>query len=521
MNKLERTQEAMMPSAELRRRVDAIPYWYHKIELPGGVVTPGWAPIDAERYSIPQDLTGKRVLDIGAWDGYWTWEALRRGAREVVAIDDFSDGLGANVDRSRRWETFDLCREAFGFTRPVVAVEGTGELVGWENAAGQRVQRVEKSVYTLDPAAGGRFDVVFFFGTIYHLKHPLLALEKIASICDGSIYVETASLDEYSPYRGGIGKGFNQNEAVMEFYPGNQYGGNESNWWAPTLQCLAGMMMSVGFKDIECWPLTETPKDLSQCRGFASGTKDPAKEPACHPPEVEAQVDPARMKVAAVMSVPRLGFMDNMSCASSALWPLGIPLINVQGAFWGQCLERGLQQMIDAGVDVVLAIDYDTGFAKADVQEVLRLMHAHPEASAIVPIQYGRSGLPLLMSMRTRSGQPRANVPLAELKEQETSPIATGHFGLTAIRVADLLKVPHPWYWDQPNCDGQWGPGRIDADIYFWKKVETAGLKVLSANRVVLGHLELVMKFPDENLQPIYQVPGDFHDRGKPANAWK
>jgi tRNA (mo5U34)-methyltransferase len=75
----------------LIEKVKSIPYWYHKIELPYGIVTPGWAPISNQAYKIPDKLTGKRILDIGAWDGYWTFETLRRGAREVVAIDTFSD----------------------------------------------------------------------------------------------------------------------------------------------------------------------------------------------------------------------------------------------------------------------------------------------------------------------------------------------------------------------------------------------------------------------------------------------
>jgi tRNA (mo5U34)-methyltransferase len=190
---------------DLAEKIKAIPYWYHRIELPGGVVTPGWAPIDPARYCIPEDLTGKRVLDIGAWDGYWTWEALRRGAKEVVAIDDFSDDLGAGDKLKRnKWETFDLCREAFGFTtRDPDCVNLSCDL-HYVNNAGQKLLRMETSVYTLDDPEldFGSFDVVFFFGTIYHLKHPLLALEAISKVCRGALYVETASLDEYSPYRG-------------------------------------------------------------------------------------------------------------------------------------------------------------------------------------------------------------------------------------------------------------------------------------------------------------------------------
>lgn len=503
-----------MDQKELEQCVRAIPYWYHRIELPGGIVTPGWAPIDAGRYCIPDDLSGKRVLDIGAWDGYWTWEAIRRGAAEVVAIDDFSDTCGAPEKVKRRdWETFDLCAEALGFHRE--------NETSWRNDRGQTVRRYGVSLYDFTRRDYGAFDVAFFFGTLYHLQHPLLALQRIAEVCDGAIYVETASLDEYSPYRGGLGQGFDRNEMVMEFYPGAEYGRNPSNWWAPTLQCLGAMLTAVGFHEVECWPLTESPSDLTQCRGFASGTKDAAVCPARHPPEVATQVAPTALKVAAVMSVPRLGFQDNMTCAQQVLFSLRIPLINVQGAFWGQCLERGMQLLIDQGADIVLTIDYDTVFTRADVENLLRLLVAHPEASAIVPLQRGRASMPMLMSMKTRTGQPRKDVPLAELQGNEVVPIATGHFGLTALRVQDLLDVPHPWFWDQPNSDQQWGPGRIDADIWFWKQLARAGHQALLATRIAVGHLELMATWPGADLQTIYQVPGDFHDHGKPANAWK
>lgn len=242
-------------SADLRAQVAAIPYWYHRIELPGGVVTPGWAPKDAASYRIPQDLTGLRVLDVGAWDGYWTFEALKRGAREVLAIDDFSDDLGALLQVPRpKWETFDLCRVALGY-------------------GDDRVQRAEVSVYNVTPERFGTFDVVFFFGTLYHLRHPLLALDALSAVCRGSIHIETAIADDYSPYRGGLGQGHGA-EMVMEFYPDAQLGENATNWWAPTLRALGNMVRSAGFKNVQGWKLTETPKDVSECRGFATGIKN-------------------------------------------------------------------------------------------------------------------------------------------------------------------------------------------------------------------------------------------------------
>jgi tRNA (mo5U34)-methyltransferase len=239
----------------LKKRVTEFPYWYHRIELPDGVVTPGWAPLNRDMYRIPADLTGKSVLDVGAWDGYWSFEALRRGARRVLAIDDFSDLIGALGESDRRaWATFDFCRDALGH----------GE---------DRCQRREMSVYEVDEESVGHFDIVFFFGTLYHLRHPLLALDRLSAVCDSAIYVESAILDDYSPYRGGLGQGYSSGQMVAEFYPDNQYGSNHSNWWVPTLHCLAHMVRAAGFDQVEAWKLTDKPTHVTQCRGFAQGSR--------------------------------------------------------------------------------------------------------------------------------------------------------------------------------------------------------------------------------------------------------
>lgn len=244
-----------MTPAEIRQRIAAYPFWYHRIELPHGVVTPGWAPLDVDAYGIPHDLTGKRVLDVGAWDGFWTFEALKRGASQVVAVDDFSDYLGNLPKESRKaWQTFDLCRDILGYS----------EL---------QCPRFDLSVYDVREELFGMFDVVFFFGTLYHLRHPLLALDRLSAVCREEIFVESAILDDYSPYRGGLGRGYPDNQMVMEFYPGRQYGENDTNWWTPTLACLGYMVRSAGFSKAEGWKLTPAPGKLNQCRGFVHGKK--------------------------------------------------------------------------------------------------------------------------------------------------------------------------------------------------------------------------------------------------------
>ncbi len=252
MNQTTLTPEAR---ATIEAGIKNFPFWYHRIELAEGLLTPGWAPIDPRAYQVPESLAGLRVLDVGAWDGYWSFEALRRGAREVVAIDDFSDFLGTLETRQRKgWETFDFCREALGY----------GE---------DRCKRIEMSVYDVTEEKLGRFDVVFCFGTLYHLRHPLLALDRLGAVCAGEIYIESAICDDFSPYQGGFGHGYPGSHMVMEFYPAKEYSNNETNWWAPSLNCLASMVFAAGFPKVDYWKLMPKAEQLAYCRGFVIGVK--------------------------------------------------------------------------------------------------------------------------------------------------------------------------------------------------------------------------------------------------------
>jgi tRNA (mo5U34)-methyltransferase len=242
---------------QLQAEVDAISGWYHSIDLGDGVVTPGISsPSNTIRRELLPNFEGRTVLDIGAWDGYWSFEAMKRGASQVVAIDDFSDYLGSLDQRDRPgWQTFDLCRDALGFDH-------------------EACQRIEMSVYDISEERLGRFDVVFCFGVLYHLRYPLLALDRIASVCDCDLHVESAILDDFSPYRGGLGAGYPGGQMVMEFYPDEQYGNNGTNWWAPTVHCLGHMVRSAGFAHVQGWKLVDgTPKHLSHCRGFIYGSR--------------------------------------------------------------------------------------------------------------------------------------------------------------------------------------------------------------------------------------------------------
>jgi len=259
----------IMTKEELQASVDAIPYFYHRIELPHGIVTPGWAPINPAAYRIPEDLTGKTVLDVGAWDGYWTFEAIKRGAYTVTSVDDFSDTVGAvtNADRSGMWETLELCAKSMGFIkhreRPLTYKRQS------QSSADILIHCMNADIQDdRDCACLGRADVAFLFGVLYHLKNPMQSLENVREILhkNGTIHIETAILDGcQSAY---TNKGYTSDDCCFEFFPGDEYGMNHSNWWVGTLKAWCGLVEAAGFKNIESWKLTDNPKHVSEARGF-------------------------------------------------------------------------------------------------------------------------------------------------------------------------------------------------------------------------------------------------------------
>lgn len=513
--------------AALKDRIRAVPYWYHRIELPGGVVTPGWAPLDPAAYRLPADLTGMRVLDVGAWDGYWSFECLRRGAREVVAIDDFSDGLGgpaadALIESRRRlgWVPFDLCAEALGYGPP-------------------RLKRQEMSVYEVLEGGLGRFDLILFFGTYYHLRHPLLALERLAEISAGDIYLESAILDDYSVYHGGLANGYPGGQGVMEFYPEDQYGANPTCWWVPTLACLAAQCDAAGWPYVDCWKLEERPADLAHCRGFVHASKHPFPEAMSDgPADVKAapapkptaapSARPAHLPLAlttrAVMTMPRLTHTDNFVCATRAMQECGIAMNVTTGAFWDQCLESAMEEALATGADALLTLDYDTVFAPADVRELVRLLAVHPEAAAVAALQMRRQTRSPLLTIKDADGRFVSRMP-ASAFDPDLTKLFTAHFGLTVLRASALKGLPKPWFWGRPAADGSWHEerpgivGKTDPDISFWLAMEKAGLGVYSANRVIVGHLEAVVTWPDARFGPLYQYPTEYHKTGKPRGV--
>jgi len=222
------------------------------------------------------------------------------------------------------------------------------------------------------------------------------------------------------------------------------------------------------------------------------------------------------MNAVAVCSCPRLGYMDFMGHSIAAFAQNQINYKNAYEVYWHQSLTKAIQDSIDEGYEYIITCDYDSIFTRETVAQLVRLIEQNEHADAICTMQMGRfSGL--LMS--TESG----TVTRKELKENALVPAKTGHFGLTIFRASSLKKAWKPWFKGTPDINQEWSDKntKVDEDTYFWNSWAYSGLTLFVAPRLVIGHLELLIKWPDENLDGIYETSQHYQEFGQPADVWK
>ncbi|MBS7700037.1 MULTISPECIES: TIGR04290 family methyltransferase [unclassified Chelatococcus] len=217
--------------AEIEERVSALGPWFHNLDLAGVATAPdhflGDYPRTKWKYfadSIPADLTGKSVLDIGCNGGFYSLEMKRRGASRVLGID------------------YDV-----GYLNQARFAAEVAELdISFERL----------SVYDV-AALGERFDVVLFMGVLYHLRHPLLALDLIREHVMGELMV-FQSMQRGSQAVAAVGENHNfWNTALFEdagfpkmHFIEQRYADDPTNWWLPNRACVEAMLRSSGFEII-------------------------------------------------------------------------------------------------------------------------------------------------------------------------------------------------------------------------------------------------------------------------------
>lgn len=267
---------------------------------------------------------------------------------------------------------------------------------------------------------------------------------------------------------------------------------------------LARALRAVGVYDIRPWK-----SEIDDCASLPVSLNLSGRKKKPLPP----------MRVGCAMSVPRLGFMDNFFCWVEGLLPFGIRPQAFQGAFWGPCLERTLEDLLDTS-DWILTVDYDSVFTRDAVEHLMRLAEEYPAADAIAPLQIRRGADTLLMTLPGPDGQPVNKVEWAALEEDLTR-ANSAHFGLTLLRADALRRMAHPWFLGVPAPDGRWREGRQDDDTYFWRKWAETGNTLFLAPHIVVAHGQFMLTWPDRNLKPIYQHPGEFREAGPPEGVWQ
>jgi tRNA (mo5U34)-methyltransferase len=215
---------------EIRARIESLGEWFHNLDLNGVQTAPDhflgdypaikWRTFE---HAIPADLRGRTVLDIGCNAGFYSIQMKRRGAERVLGID-FDEGY--------------LAQARFA-----------AEISGFND-----IEFRQMSVYDVAELRE-KFDVVLFMGVLYHLRHPLLALDLLAehvvkdvlvfqSLMRGSEEVTTFETN-YPFSERAI---FKQPEFPQMYFIEREYSNDPTNWWIPNLACAQAMLRSAGFE---------------------------------------------------------------------------------------------------------------------------------------------------------------------------------------------------------------------------------------------------------------------------------
>lgn len=215
--------------SETQQIIDTVPYWHHTIRFPHGIASPGaYDPTDLFNRLGLAELGGRRVLDVGTRDGFFAFQCERLGA-EVVAIDHTAPGNTGFMAAKRILQS--------------------------------SVEYIQTNVYEMTPERFGTFDVILFLGVLYHLRHPLLALDRLRALCRGRLYVESLVCDQ------GVFTGMQQSQPlaalapglvdlpVAQFLPFGRFHPDWTNKWSPNAACLKALVEDCMFtvEEVQTW----------------------------------------------------------------------------------------------------------------------------------------------------------------------------------------------------------------------------------------------------------------------------
>ena len=230
-------------------------YWYHTVELPGGLITPGLYDIRAalDEFCFPSDMRGMNVLDVGSATGFFAFEFARRGAHVVsvelpslYALDRFpGQSIQQTLDKIGEMIVPRSMSAMRGYVRKYTAeelyvhlLEGPFEFC--RKLLNAPVERCLSTVYDLSEAKlGATFDLVFMGDILLHTLNPLAALAAVAPLCSGALV-----LSQVIPGNAG-------DEPVIKYVGGDTPGSDEVSWWLPNMACVVQLLKKLGFRSVK------------------------------------------------------------------------------------------------------------------------------------------------------------------------------------------------------------------------------------------------------------------------------
>jgi hypothetical protein len=209
-----------------------------------------------------------------------------------------------------------------------------------------------------------------------------------------------------------------------------------------------------------------------------------------------------KVNVCGMMTSPRYvnGFCrDHIDAAFRGA---GIPLQDTQGVFYGQCMQRMMHQAIEIGTELAVVCDGDSLFTSTDIMRLLGTITANDHIDALASMQVRRGNHTLLASVDGKSEVTIGGDPVK---------VSTAHFGLTVIDLRKLGEVEKPWFFSKPDENGEWGDGRIDDDIWFWRQWDRAGHSAYMDPNTRIGHMEeMVVMVDPVTYQAVHAYPSEW-----------
>jgi tRNA (mo5U34)-methyltransferase len=245
---------------ELQAQADAFG-WYHTIDLGNGVVTKGSSVQETSAGVIP-DVTGRSVLDIGAWDGKFSFAAEQAGASRVVALDHYAWGVDFDARGSYWAECIhtgtlpDQSRDETDFWRP--DLPGQWGFNFAKTVLDSKVEPVVGDFQKMDLDELGQFDVVLYLGVLYHMKEPFTCLERVRAVTKDVAVIETEAV-----HIEGL-----DHEVLLQFHAGSDLRIDFGNWYVPTIQALHNLCRAAGFREVRT--VAGPPQSLPDTGGGSS-----------------------------------------------------------------------------------------------------------------------------------------------------------------------------------------------------------------------------------------------------------